>query len=100
MAAYLIMTRIRTDDPARLETYAAIAATAPPGSARLVASTKAGRSRTLEGNGADAVAIIRFDSWDDAMAWYDSPEYTEARQHRLASGEFATVLIEADEPCR
>jgi uncharacterized protein (DUF1330 family) len=94
MPAYLIMTRHSTYDPDAMLRYSAIAATAPARTAELVASTKIGRSRVLEGAAPEALAIIRFDSWDDALAWYESPQYAAARAHRLPAGEFGAVLIE------
>lgn len=97
MPAYLVMSRLRTDNPEAMLRYAALAAKAPALSAKIMASTKIGRWRVLEGHPPDTTAIIRFDSWDDALAWYESPEYTEARKHRMPAGEFSAVLIEHEE---
>lgn len=97
MAAYLVMTRLRTHDPAGLVAYAEAAAKAPAGSVRLVASSKIGRWKVLEGDAPDVVSVLRFDSWDEALNWYESPEYQAARQHRLPAADVGAVLIEADE---
>lgn len=98
MAAYIVMTRLRTHDPAGLSAYAEAAQKAPSTSARVVASTKTGRWQSLEGDAPDVVSVIRFNDWDEAMGWYASPEYQAARQHRLPACDVSAVIVEADEP--
>lgn len=98
MAAYIVMTRLRTHDPEGLVAYAQAARMAPATSAQVVASTKTGRWRSLEGDAPDVVSVIRFDAWDEAMGWYGSPEYQAARQHRLPACDVSAVIIETDEP--
>lgn len=97
MPAYIVMSRLSTKDPEAMRRYAALAAKAPASSASIAASTKIGRWRVLEGRTPDTMAVIRFDSWDDALAWYDSPEYAAARQHRMPAGEFSAILIEHED---
>ncbi len=98
MAAYIVMTRLRTHDPHGLVAYGEVAQTAPWSNARVVATTKAGKWKPLEGDAPDVVTVIRFDNWDDALGWYDSPEYQAARQHRLPACDVTAVIIETDEP--
>lgn len=94
MSAYVIMFRDSTHDPDGLKTYAELASRAPAAKIELVASSKLGRYRVLEGDTVEAAVILRFPEWEDALEWYESPEYQAARKHRLASGTFRAVLIE------
>lgn len=98
MSAYIVLSRDKTHDPEGLKTYAELAALAPIEEIELVASTKIGRFRFLEGKPAEAVVVMRFPDWDAALAWYESPEYTKARAYRLKSGEFRAVLIDEANP--
>lgn len=93
-SAYIVLLRIRTEDDEGMKRYADLAANAPTDKIELVASTKLSRSRILEGGDLEAAVIMKFPSWDDALHWYESPEYSKARRHRLASGTFRAVLIE------
>ena len=92
------MARLRTHaDGSGLVAYGEAAQKAPATSARVVASTKIGRWKTLEGETPDVVSVIRFDSWDDALGWYESAEYQAARQHRLPACDVGAIIIDAPE---
>jgi len=40
------------------------------------------------------VVVVEFDDLDAARRWYDSPEYTKARQIRQASATSSIILVE------
>lgn len=42
--------------------------------------------------------VLRFRSREDAMAWYNSPEYTAVRPLRLAATEGFAVLVDGFVP--
>jgi uncharacterized protein (DUF1330 family) len=48
----------------------------------------------LEGEPPQAVLMLEFPSMSDARAWYDSPRYQEALQHRLAGARCRALLVE------
>jgi uncharacterized protein (DUF1330 family) len=60
--------------------------------ARILA--RGGKSDALEGVARPRKVILEFDSYDQAKAYFNSPEYQAARQHRVngSVGEF--VLVE------
>jgi uncharacterized protein (DUF1330 family) len=58
---------------------------------------RGGRTEVLEGQARARNVVIEFASMDDALACYNSPEYTEARKIRqsVSDGEF--LLVEGTE---
>lgn len=55
---------------------------------------RGGDIQTLEGNFQyERVVIIAFPSIDQARAWYDSEEYSDARQLRLKISKGQAILI-------
>jgi uncharacterized protein (DUF1330 family) len=93
--AYWI-ARVDVRDP---ETYKTYVETAKPAFARHQAKflARGGRTEILEGKARARNVIIEFPSMDEALACYNSPEYTAARAIRqtVSDGEF--VLVEAAE---
>ena len=51
-------------------------------------------STAVEGNPHSVIAIAEFPSLADAQRFYNSPEYTAARQFRLASAEGSPIITE------
>jgi uncharacterized protein (DUF1330 family) len=93
MAAYIVVVRSNTRDPSGLEKYASIAREAPIDKLQIVAA-KTNRWQVLEGPAADALAILRFPTWDDALAWYNSDAYSKARPYRQAASDCRAFIIE------
>ena len=92
MAAYII-ARIDVTDADQYEHYkaAAPAAIAKYGGTYL---TRGGAVETVEGDQESRrVVILQFPDMDAARTFYDSPEYTAAREKRAgaASGQFLIV---------
>ena len=61
------------------------------------AIVRAGKMEVLEGHGRPRVVVLEFDSLDQARAYYNSPEYQAARQHRIGAAEFDAVIVEGVE---
>ncbi|MBB5686722.1 DUF1330 domain-containing protein [Sphingobium boeckii] len=53
-----------------------------------------GALETLEGAGPEGVVILEFPSADDARAWYNSPEYQAAAEHRKKGAPYRALLVE------
>lgn len=93
MAAYIILTREKVRDQQTLDAYSAKV----PGS---LAGHDArprvvfGRQLVLEGPEPNGVAIIEFPTFDEALAWYNSPAYQEAAQLRFQAADFRCVIVE------
>ena len=93
-AAYLIV-EMNITDPERYKGYMAEAPAAvkAAGGEYLV---RGGRHETLEGDWQPhRVAMLKFPSYEQAKAFYDSEQYKAARQHRHgATDYFNMVLVE------
>lgn len=88
-----IIARVTVDDPDAYALYAkgAFGAMQTYG-ARILA--RGGKAEALEGPSRPRNVILEFESYEKAKAYFTSPEYQAARQHRVngSAGEF--VLVE------
>ena len=71
----------------------------------LAAVTKYGGKFLAEGAAPEALegdwspkrmAVVEFETADDARLFYHSPEYQAARQHRLRAAHFKIVLVDPE----
>lgn len=53
-----------------------------------------GALETFEGAAPDGVIILEFPNVDDARAWYNSPEYQAAAEHRKRGANYRAILVE------
>jgi uncharacterized protein (DUF1330 family) len=97
MPAYVVITKTRTRNPSELELYAKQAPTFMAGHPATYLA-RFGRSETREGAPAEGVAIIEFPTFDEAKAWYESPAYQEASQHRFRGGDYSIVIVDGVAP--
>jgi|RhiMethySRZTD1v2_1073278.scaffolds.fasta_scaffold4899413_1 uncharacterized protein (DUF1330 family) len=93
MAAYVVIIRNHTKDPAGLQKYAGLAREAPIAKLEIVAS-KTNKFQMLEGPPAEAVVILRFPEMQDALDWYNSDAYQKALPHRLAAADTRAFVVE------
>lgn len=93
MATYVIFIRERTKDQSELEAYFKEASPAMDGHpwAPLAAY---GDHEVLEGPNVEGVAILKFPSYADAKAWYDSPAYQKASEHRYKGADYRAIIVE------
>ena len=56
--------------------------------------TRGGRAETVEGKSRSRVVVIEFNSYDDAMACYRSPEYQQAIALRKAAADADLSILE------
>lgn len=98
MAAYVVVTRLRTRNPAELELYRELVRDVPPESEfkRLAGFT--GACDVKEGPNVEGVAIFEFPTLDKAQAWYASPDYQKAVRHRFLGGDFSFIIVEGATP--
>lgn len=99
MSAYLIFIREATLDPAELSTYARQAPLTLEGHAA-EALAFYGRHQVLEGGEAEGIVILEFPTFDAARAWYASPAYQAAREHRFKGAKYRVMLVEGTEAGR
>ena len=90
--AYLIV-EMQISDPEQYKQYMAVApaAVAAAGGEYLV---RGGRHETLEGDWQPArLAMLRFPSFEQAKAFYDSEMYRLARANRAGATEFFNLIL-------
>jgi len=96
MSAYVIFIREHTNDEAEMQRYAATAPAARAGH-DITRLAFYGALEVLEGPAPEGVAILRFKDMAAARAWYDSPAYQQARQHRLQGASYRLLLVEGSD---
>lgn len=93
MTAYAIFTRVKTLDPAELKIYSEKARLSLQGHP-VKPLAAYGKQEVLEGPASEGVVILEFPTFEAAKSWYDSPETSETRGHRLKGGEYTGVIVE------
>ena len=96
MSAYVVFIREKTTDPVELKQYAELAVAARAGH-DISRVAFYGPMEVLEGPPAEGVAIVRFPDMAAARAWYDSPAYKAAREHRHKGATFRMLLVEGSD---
>nr|WP_315474161.1 DUF1330 domain-containing protein [uncultured Rhodoferax sp.] len=97
MSAYVVLVRERTIDTEAMARYREQAPRARQGrDMRSVAHY--GLHQALEGEEVEGVAILQFPSMAAAREWYESPEYSQARAHRLQGSDTKVFLVEGIAP--
>ena len=95
MPAAFILVDSSVTDPEQFKQYAALApaAVAAAGGEYLA---RGGKNETLEGDWAPPrLTVLRFPSYQEAKAFYDSAAYQDVRKHRTGSTHhFNMVLVE------
>ena len=93
MSAYLIFTHDKTLDKHELATYSKedSATRAGPAVKPLVFY---GAHEDLEGAATEGTAILEFPSIEAAKAWYHSPSYRQAREHRFNGARYRVTLVQ------
>ena len=91
MAVYFIVS-FDISDAAGYEEYvrSVIPLLEKHGAETLVADTEA---QTLEGEGHDVNVVLKFGSEENAMKWYNSPEYAPMKALRLRTTANVTFVL-------
>jgi uncharacterized protein (DUF1330 family) len=94
MPAYLIVTRRGpVKDQEAYDQYVGMNA-ANPSKVPLELLVMYGATQVLEGDAPDGMVMLKFDSAEQARAWYESPEYQAALPHRLRCGDWQAFIVE------
>jgi uncharacterized protein (DUF1330 family) len=94
MAKAYIIASVNVTDPQKYEDYKVLSGPAMAANGgRFV--VRGGQMSVLEGKWEHPrVVVLEFDSYAQAKAAYDSPEYLEARRARAGAAEFNMIVIE------
>jgi uncharacterized protein (DUF1330 family) len=93
MTAYIVLTRTRMHDTAEFKIYGELAKAAQ-GDHPLTPLAFCGEIDMLEGDPIEGAVILSFPSMAAAQAWYHSPAYQEAMQHRLKAADYTIFITE------
>ena len=93
MPAYAVFIRDKTRDQSEMDAYAPKAGASLAGHPVKVLAAY-GRQEVLEGPAAEGIVIVEFPTMEAAKAWYDSPAYREAREHRFRGADYHAILVE------
>ncbi|MBZ9785576.1 DUF1330 domain-containing protein [Pseudomonas sp. REP124] len=96
MSAYVIFIRETTTDETQMQQYAQKAPAARTGH-DITRVAFYGQLEVLEGPSAEGVAILRFPDMNAARAWYNSPAYEQAREHRFKGAQYRMLLVEGSD---
>ena len=94
MPAYAIFIRERTRDQAELDVYTAMTGASLAGR-DLKIHAAYGAFEAIEGPQPEGVVLVEFPSLAEAKAWYESPEYRAAREHRFKGADYRAILFES-----
>ncbi len=96
MSAYVLVTRERTRNATQMDEYKKLA----PASFRqhpAIFRAIHGRHEVLEGPALEEIIILEFPTYEEAKAWYHSPEYQAASEHRFLGGDYRFIIAEGKE---
>ena len=93
MSAFFIALRESVHDPEEMKLYAEKAGESAKGH-RLTPRAAYGRLRVTEGAPIEGAVILEFPTFEEAEAWYDSPEYQAAVVHRFRGAKYRTLIVQ------
>jgi uncharacterized protein (DUF1330 family) len=93
MSAYIVFTRERLRVQSEMDIYSGLAGGTLAGH-EATAKVVYGKHETLEGAPIDGAVIIEFPTLEAARAWYESPAYAAAREHRFKGADYRVFITE------
>jgi uncharacterized protein (DUF1330 family) len=93
MTAYIVFTREKLRNAEAFATYGSMAGSTLAGhQAKPLAFY--GPCETLEGAPIEGAVVVEFPTIEAAKAWYDSPAYAEAREHRFKGADYRVFITQ------
>ena len=93
MSAYVVFTRLNTKDQSELDVYSQKGANTL-GNRQITPHVVYGNQTIVEGPQHEGIAIVSFPTREEAEEWYNSPEYQDARQHRMRGGDYSVTIVD------
>ena len=93
MPALIVFMRDRVRDKAEFDVYSSLAGATLAGHT-VKPHAVYNKCETLEGAPTEGAVILEFPSMEAAKAWYDSPDYRAAREHRFKSADYRVFITE------
>ncbi|MGH9919056.1 MAG: DUF1330 domain-containing protein [Nitrososphaerales archaeon] len=91
----MVFTRVRTRNQAELDAYRKSVSASLAGH-KLKALANYSPYEVLEGPQVEGVVILEFPTRAEAKAWYSSPAYQEAVQHRFLGADYGVIIVEGE----
>lgn len=93
MVAYVVFTREKMRNPEEYERYREKARPAADGHP-LKPLAVYGKHEMLEGAAIEGAVVLEFPTVDAAKAYYRSPAYQDAIQHRFLAADYRAFIVE------
>ena len=97
MVAYVIFIKERTRNQSEIDRYKEMAPAALANHP-ITFRVAHGRKEVLEGTEFEDMMMLEFPSFDEAKAWYNSPAYQAASEHRFKGADYHAVIVEGVQP--
>jgi uncharacterized protein (DUF1330 family) len=93
MVAYVIFIKELTRDQGELNTYNVMTPVALAGHP-ITFRIAHGRKEVVEGQDFEDMVMLEFPTFREARAWYDSPAYQAASEHRFKGADYRAIVVE------
>jgi len=97
MAAYVIFIKERTHNQGELDRYREMAPAALAGHP-ITFRIAHGHNEVVEGPDFEDMMMLEFPTFREARAWYDSPAYQAASEHRFKGADYRAIIVEGVPP--
>ena len=97
MVAYVIFIKERTHNQAELDLYNEMAPAALAGQP-ITFRVAHGHKDVVEGADFEDMTMLEFPTFQEARAWYDSPAYQAASEHRSKGADYRAIVVEGVPP--
>ncbi|MGH6642624.1 DUF1330 domain-containing protein [Hypericibacter sp.] len=93
MVAYVIFIKERTRNQGEVELYKQAAPPAMAGHP-ITFRIAHGQKEVVEGPDFEDMMMLEFPTFAEAKAWYSSPAYQAASQHRFKGADYRAIIVE------
>ena len=93
MVAYVIFIKEQTHNQGELDLYKERAHSALAGHP-ITFRVAQGHKEVVEGPDFEDLMMLEFPTFLEARAWYDSPAYQAASEHRFKGADYRAIIVE------
>jgi uncharacterized protein (DUF1330 family) len=97
VVAYVIFIKERTRNQGEVDLYKEMAPAAMAGQP-ITFRVAHGRKEVVEGADFEDMMMLEFPSFGEATAWYRSPAYQAASEHRFKGADYRAIIVEGVPP--
>jgi len=93
MPAYIVFTKHKTTNQAELDIYSE-KGPGTLGGHKITPHVVYGNQTIVEGPPHEGIVVMSFPTREEAEAWYHSPAYQDAAQHRKNGAEYSVTIVD------